>query len=264
MKRLIIDSIEKQRILNMHESAKNGVISEGYLPNVKQGDTLCDIICERKQAKYGANGDVVKEIQHALAKCGYNPKMEGGGINEGCKDDKGKCDGLFRKETQKAVREFQASAGLGTDGAVGKKTLMALKDKGCIQLPDCDCKKTKPDNQTGNQDQSGGQEQLLSGENKMFLEQLFGIKDLDCDKLLGCIRNLINKGTIPAKEISIEELKKCLSGKLPENLEKKLDCSMCPKGYVNCMPGTSKLDPYCSNKELQQYCSTMCGTKIAV
>jgi hypothetical protein len=49
-----------------------------------------------------------------------------------------------------------------------------------------------------------------------------------------------------------------------KDLEKKLECGNCPKGYVNCMPGTSKPDPYCSNKMLRQYCETMCGTKVAV
>jgi len=266
MKKLIIDSIEKQRILNMHESVKNVPLNEGYLPNIKQGDELCDIICERKQAKYGANGDVVKEIQHALAKCGYNAKYEGGGINEGCKTDKSKCDGLFRKETQKAVREFQSKLGIGADGAVGKKTLEALKAEGCIELPQCNCEKK--------QEKLGDEKNVnktIKDENKSFLENQLGIPNIDCDKIVYCIRNLINSNPLPAEEISVDALKKCLSEKLPdkvtkpvENLEKKLECGNCPKGYVNCMPGTSKPDPYCSNKMLRQYCETMCGTKVAV
>lgn len=268
MKKLIIDSIEKQRILKMHESVKNVPLNEGYLPNIKQGDELCDIICERKQAKYGANGDVVKEIQHALAKCGYNPKMEGGGINAGCKDDKNKCDGLFRKETEKAVREFQKSVpGLVADGAVGKKTLIALKEKGCIDLPECNCEKK----QEKLKDEKTTTDKTLRDDNKKFLETTIGIPNVDCDKIVYCIRTLMNPGTLPAKEISVDALKKCLSEKLPdkvtkpvEDLQKKLDCSNCPKGYVDCMPGTSKPDPYCSNKMLRQYCETMCGTKVAV
>ena len=102
------------------------VINEAYLPNVQQGDDLCGILCGRKQAKFGANGPVVAEIQNALAKCGFNVEKEGGGINKGCKDNMQLCDGKFRKETEKAVKEFQRANGLTQDGSVGKKTLTAL------------------------------------------------------------------------------------------------------------------------------------------
>ena len=257
MKKLIIDSIEKQRILNMHESVKNVPLNESYLPNIKQGDELCDIICERKQAKYGANGDVVKEIQHALAKCGYNAKYEGGGINEGCKADKSKCDGLFRKETQKAVREFQSKLSIGADGAVGKKTLEALKAEGCIELPQCNCEKK----QEKLKDETN-LDKTLKDDNKKFLERTIGIPNVDCDKIVYCIRTLMNPGTIPAKEISVDALKNCLKGELPNKPKTdksfEYNCSMCPKPPINCMPMMNqKLDPFC-NSTLQTFCMTNC------
>lgn len=126
-------------------------LNEAYLPIIQEGDELCDILCGRKQAKYGSNGDVVKKIQHALNNCGFNVEKQGGGINEGCKEDWTKCDGKFRKETRTAVEQFQKANNLTPDGAVGYRTLTKMGSStastkgGCIQLPKCDCKKTQQD-----------------------------------------------------------------------------------------------------------------------
>jgi hypothetical protein len=267
MKKLIIDSIEKKRILQMHQFVKDGFINEGYLPKIQQGDELCDIICERKQAKYGSNGDVVKEIQHALAKCGYNAKYEGGGINVGCKDDKSKCDGLFRRETENAVKEFQSTNGLTPDGSVGKKTLEALRDKGCIDLPNCDCKK-KTDPKI---EDTKIEDRKIKDDNRIFLEKQLGISDINCDKIVYCIRTLMSV-TVPIKNISVDEFKKCLKGKITkqdpligdkkDDIFTEGDCKNCPS-KVDCMPKINgKMDPICYDAKRREFCSSKCKTQI--
>jgi len=98
---------------------------------IKEGDIPCDIWCERKYAKRGSRGDVVKMIQHLLARgCGeygpYNPDNMGGGMNQGCAENWENCDGKYEKETKKAVEHLQESLQLEIDGKVGIDTLTAL------------------------------------------------------------------------------------------------------------------------------------------
>jgi hypothetical protein len=108
------------------------VISEqSYGGIIKEGDVPCDIWCKRKYAKIGSRGDVVKMIQHLLAKgCGdygpYNQDNMGGGMNEGCVENWTNCDGKFGDETKKAVQHLQENLRLEMDGAVGFDTLTAL------------------------------------------------------------------------------------------------------------------------------------------
>tara|TARA_R100000664_G_scaffold5794_1_gene10694 strand:- start:414 stop:1112 length:699 start_codon:yes stop_codon:yes gene_type:complete len=134
------------------------VISEQYYGGgiIEKGDVPCDIWCKRKVAMRRSRGDVVKMIQHLLARgCGdygpYGGDYYGGGMNRGCRDNWTSCDGKFEKETKKAVEEFQGNfSGLKVDGKVGAKTLAALCGV-CVSpgLPglttgfnlcvDCDC-----------------------------------------------------------------------------------------------------------------------------
>ncbi|AFK85431.1 MULTISPECIES: peptidoglycan-binding protein [Thermoanaerobacterium] len=60
----------------------------------------------------GSTGEVVKQTQQILNKLGYNT----GGV-----------DGVFGKNTDAAIRNFQKSHGLTADGIVGPKTLAALR-----------------------------------------------------------------------------------------------------------------------------------------
>ena len=105
-KRFTITEEEKRRIIGMHQIAtKSHYIMEKYEGGlIMVGDDLCEIECERKIAAYGSNGDAVKEIQHALSKCGYNTEYEGGGMNQGCGEDKNNCDGKFREHTRDSVK----------------------------------------------------------------------------------------------------------------------------------------------------------------
>ena len=128
---------------------------------IQQQDEPCDIWCGLKIAERGSNGDVVKMIQHVLAKgCGenygpYNPEKMGGGMNSGCAEEWGACDGKFGPETKKAVEEFQreVQAQLTVDGRVGINTLSVLckycsslaggptdsAQTGSLCNRDCDC-----------------------------------------------------------------------------------------------------------------------------
>ena len=134
------------------------VIFEQYSGGIiKEGDVPCDIWCKRKVAMRRSRGDVVKMIQHLLARgCGemgpYNPEKEGGGMNKGCAENWKNCDGKFEKETKQAVEEFQEEAAqLSVDGKVGWNTLNSLcgycygpatpKDSAAYILckKDCDC-----------------------------------------------------------------------------------------------------------------------------
>jgi len=60
------------------------------------------------------NLDELEGVQNALERLGFDP---------------GKIDGKNGPNTQKAVREFQASATIDIDGAVGPKTRQALADE---------------------------------------------------------------------------------------------------------------------------------------
>ena len=72
--------------------------------------------------KKGSKGDEVKTLQSKLKELGFLS---------------GSVDGIFGSNTEKAVKAFQKSAGLVTDGIVGAKTIAALgvdleKNRGAV------------------------------------------------------------------------------------------------------------------------------------
>lgn len=70
---------------------------------------------EHNSEKFGyLNLEDMEHVQKALSSLGYDP---------------GKVDGKDGPNTQKAVREFQASASIGIDGIVGPETRGALRDR---------------------------------------------------------------------------------------------------------------------------------------
>lgn len=223
----------EERIIQ--ESLKS-VITEAVLPNIQEGDDLCDILCKRKQAKFGANGSVVQLIQNALAKCGFNVEKEGGGINKGCKDDAKNCDGKFRKETAKAVKEFQRAMGLAQDGSVGYKTLTALGSQaassvgGCIDLPECNCNKKPKDKDKENREDWWT---LIDGGNSSMD---------DCDTINKCLYKAINNCKGPVNDTSCfsNTFFKCMREGGPKKGGPKKGgnkkCGDCPD-YINRMPG---------------------------
>ena len=60
----------EKRVLSDNEMSRfiKKAIKESVLPDIQEGDDLCDILCFRKQANFGSNGEVVKLIQNALVK----------------------------------------------------------------------------------------------------------------------------------------------------------------------------------------------------
>lgn len=62
--------------------------------------------------KYGSKGDCVKLLQESLDKKGY----------KGADNKKLICDGVFGKNTEFALKNFQKSEGLIADGIAGPKT----------------------------------------------------------------------------------------------------------------------------------------------
>ena len=156
-------------IINLTEGdikkLSKALLTERVSNLIQPGDTWCDIRCKRKIAAKGSNGDIVKHIQHALAKgCEmaggnwgpYNIDKEGGGMNAGCAKDWKTCDGKFRRHTKDAVKEFQKDYNntmtnqLTEDGIFGVNTLEAMCNMGgditCFDLPkraceDCNCDK---------------------------------------------------------------------------------------------------------------------------
>jgi hypothetical protein len=113
------------------ESFARAIAAAGYATDPKYADLLVEIIRENNLTKYdtGAKpaapavqakasvvfrlqqpmltGPVVTAIQNALAKAGCDP---------------GTVDGVFGKDTDAAVRRYQAAHGLGVDGEVGPAT----------------------------------------------------------------------------------------------------------------------------------------------
>ena len=227
-KRFTITEEEKRRIISMHQTAnKNHYIMEKYEGGlIMEGDDLCEIECERKIAAYGSNGDAVKEIQHALSKCGYNTKYEGGGMNAGCAKDKKNCDGKFKEHTRDSVKEFQKKNGLIVDGKVGSDTLKKLVSEGCLDDPQCDCKK-----------QDFDQEFEKDDTKEDYVEQF------DCEEVKYCMEKYLFRSTAPDYPGFME----CIlnNAKKDNNNTKyfgdtKLTCDDClkqyPNRYVNKMP----------------------------
>ena len=195
----IIEEINRNKTLM-------GLLVEQYSGGIiKEGDVPCDIWCEKKYAKRGSTGDVVKMIQHLLARgCGdygpYNPEKRGGGINEGCAENWTNCDGKFGKETKKAVEEYQGDykgKGLVVDGSVGTNTLSELCElcyKNNPVFPDdftlCDkqCQCTK--------DTSGGDGNFIGvgDDTDWFLDMDISPEyGNDCDSIKSCLQYVSGK-----------------------------------------------------------------------
>lgn len=278
MKRnFLITENEKKRILEMYNHSKNTKkINESYEYGIiQEGDEICDIICKRKIAAFGSNGDVVREIQHALSKCGYNTKFEGGGMNTGCAKNKNNCDGKFRKHTRDAVEDFQKANGLAVDGKVGYNTLKALEDEGCIDLPECKCDEYNDDEENNNQNN------LLSDNDEKKL-----IDNIDCDKLKKCVYDELFYSDM-SFEHRFLEFKKCLGvggyGDIDAEKMAELDAKSgflnqcqwyipttstkdkyimsCPK-TLNCQPGPNKDMRYCNSKFIKA-CEKVKCTQIS-
>ena len=115
-----IEKIKRQLI----EEANKRVLNEVVTGIIGKNDRdWCLIKCNIKHAKNGSSGDIVKFIQFVLGNNDFNPKYEGGGMNDNCSQKWQYCDGKFRNHTKDAVKEFQSKYKLSVDGIVGPDTL---------------------------------------------------------------------------------------------------------------------------------------------
>ena len=90
----------------VEETYVNGEkVPDGEIVTEGEGDDALPTI------RKGSKGDAVVMLQTALNDAGY---------------DCGRADGIFGKNTQKAVKAFQKAKGLKVDGIVGRQTWTAL------------------------------------------------------------------------------------------------------------------------------------------
>lgn len=282
-----ISNSEKKRIIEMHQnSTKRHYLFETASAIVNYGsagDAICDIMCDRKVAKYGSNGDFVKRLQHAFINNGLGANFQGGGMYKGCKTDYNKCDGLFRDKTQDAVEEFQKKYDLPQTGIVDSTTLKKICEvldldtratygdaKGidwkmlCNNFCGCDEETTDDvvdDDLIGN---------LIGGGNQNPKDNLTfqGEISTNCDRLWSCFINhlWLKRDENQGKEDKVlEDFLKCVKGEKIKDTQKPMySCDDCkeayPTGYINKMPTTTKS---VRNTELENYCKTKCNYKVA-
>jgi peptidoglycan hydrolase-like protein with peptidoglycan-binding domain len=89
----------------------SGLVADG-LVGKKTKEALQDAIKPRPTLRRGDRNDDVADLQSMLNERGF---------------ETGTPDGVFGRNTERAVKEFQDSAGLGVDGIVGKNTWSALR-----------------------------------------------------------------------------------------------------------------------------------------
>lgn len=254
----------KKRVFRLTESQLKRLskrfLNESY-GLISYQDTICEIICKEKVAKYGSRGDVVQMIQHLLYANRYNTKYAGGGMKgDFCYKDFRECDGIFKDHTKNAVEDFQRDAGINVDGVVGYETWKAMcskltftkslpKDKFCTKCP---CDDFQDDFQDNFQDDFKDID---------VFNPIKEIDTIDCEKLKKCIKDFILIRTNP-DYIGFEQ---CIGGKVNE--KSSWSCKVCddtfPTKYINRMPIVgSKPNDYL--KLLGDWCLSNCdGYKTA-
>jgi hypothetical protein len=247
----------KKRIFRLTESQIDRLskrfLNESY-GLITYQDTICEIICKEKVAKYGSKGDVVKMIQHLLYVNQYNTKYAGGGMKgDFCYKDFRKCDGLFKKETQTAVEEFQRDADIGVDGVVGYETWKAMcskltftdslpKNKFCTE--DCPC---DDNGQNDFNDKDDYNDKDIYNPGKI-------IDDIDCEKLKECVKNYI---TVPAP--NMDKFARCIGWGEKTNPDKR-NCGDCPE-TINCQPGPDRDLTRCKSDFIEKCVANKCTNR---
>ena len=94
---------------------------------VSDSDTDWSAVLEsNKIMGLGSKGPLVQEVQQSLIKNGDADGLTITKDTEGCKIDSEKCDGIYGRQTQKAVIKAQQRLQIAVDGVVGNETYNAL------------------------------------------------------------------------------------------------------------------------------------------
>ena len=244
----------KKRIFRLTESQIDRLskrfLNESY-GLITYQDTICEIVCKEKVAKYGSKGSVVQMIQHILNVNQFNVKYAGGGMNgEFCYKDYNKCDGLFKIQTQTAVKDFQKTVSyLKADGVVGYETWKAMcsnltftdsvpKDKFCAECP-CD---------------DNGQNDFNDKDD--FNPIVDGKPDWDCESLKDCVNKYIYGGTVQ----DYKGFFKCIEGNAKKREPRQGDCGDCPK-TINCQPGPGRDLTMCQSDFIKKCVANKCTSR---
>tara|TARA_B100000963_G_scaffold2248_1_gene1797 strand:+ start:2514 stop:3368 length:855 start_codon:yes stop_codon:yes gene_type:complete len=254
----------KREAINEANRRNLGLLTESRAGRIENGDTdTCLIKCNIRHAKYGSNGEIVKKIQHLLGNNGFNEGAQGGGIKKGCIEEWPVCDGKFRRETKKAVEEFQRAHKLSIDGIVGPKTL----DKMCEVLKftislskddfcpfQCKCDDIDDENPGKDVPIDGPGVPITGDEDIPKLGEIdVDIRDEQCGDIFMCIKKInTSSQTIGDRWKAFMECIKRIKGLPP--IKDDYGCDGCPK-YVwggNQVAGGDKA--YWERRDFLQRC----------
>lgn len=244
----------KREAINEANKRNLGLLTKSRAGRIEKGDTdTCLIKCNIKHAKYGSNGEIVKKIQHLLGNNGFNEQEQGGGIKKGCIEEWPVCDGKFRRETRKAVEEFQRAHKLSIDGIVGPKTLDKMcevlkftnslsKDDFCPIQCKCDDIEVYENPGEPGDPIKGPPFNPRDGKPGDPIDGDIDIKDKQCGEIFMCIKKINNSSqTIGDRWKAFMECIKRIKGLPPIQdddkpiRDRKGKCAGCPE-YVNRMP----------------------------
>jgi hypothetical protein len=107
-------------VLNFNYKVTNS--ASGFVSGDEEVDCYSEFCTNKKVAGRGATGYCVKTIQYLLLNSGLVDGIQLTKDLEACKNSKEGCDGVYGRETEKAVRKFQEESKISVDGIVGCET----------------------------------------------------------------------------------------------------------------------------------------------
>lgn len=94
----------------------------GFVSGDPEGGCQDEFCTNKKVAGRGATGYCVKMIQSMLLNSGLVDGIQLTKDLDACKNNFNDCDGIYGRETEKAVRKFQEENNISVDGIVGCET----------------------------------------------------------------------------------------------------------------------------------------------